>query len=52
MLKYHAITRLIERGVPVPLVQRFAGHADIATSMRYCGIAEDVYAEQIVSAFG
>jgi integrase len=51
-LRHTAITRLIERGVPVPLVQRFAGHADIATTMRYCSIADDVYAERIVSALG
>jgi integrase len=51
-LRHTAITRLIERGVPVPIVQRFAGHADIATTMRYCSIADDVYAEQIQKALG
>jgi hypothetical protein len=38
--------------VPVPIVQRFAGHADIATTMRYCSIADDVYAERIQKALG
>ena len=51
-LRHTAITRLIERGVPVPIVQRFAGHADIATTMRYCSIADDVYAERITKALG
>ncbi len=50
-LRHTAITRLIERGVPLPIVQRFAGHADIATTMRYCSIADDIYAERIRSAF-
>jgi integrase len=51
-LRHTALTQLIERGVPVPIVQRFAGHADIATTMRYCSIDDDVYAERIVRALG
>jgi hypothetical protein len=47
-----AITRLVERGVPVPIVQRFDRHADIATTMRCCSIAADVYADWVVSALG
>ncbi len=50
VLRHSCITRLIEQGVPVPVVQRFAGHADIATTMRYCSVAHDVYADQIRSA--
>lgn len=50
--RHSAITWLIQRGVPVPVVQRFAGHADIATTMRYCSIADDVYAEQVRQALG
>jgi integrase len=49
-LRHTTITRLIERGVPVPIVQRFAGHADIATTMRYCSIADDVIAAQVRGA--
>ncbi|HLT47609.1 MAG TPA: site-specific integrase [Rubricoccaceae bacterium] len=52
VLRHTAITRLIERGVPVPIVQRFAGHADVSTTMRFCSIADDVYADRIVSALG
>lgn len=50
VLRHSCITWLIERGVPVPVVQRFAGHADIATTMRYCSVASDVYADQIRAA--
>ena len=50
VLRHSCITWLIERGVPVAVVQRFAGHADIATTMRYCSVADDVYGEQIRSA--
>lgn len=50
VLRHSCITRLIEQGVPVPVVQRFAGHADVTTTMRYCSVASDVYADQIRSA--
>ena len=50
VLRHSCITRLIEQGVPVPVVQRFAGHADVTTTMRYCSVAHDVYADQIRSA--
>jgi integrase len=46
VLRHTAITRLIECGVPVPIVQRSAGHADIATTMRYCSIDDDGYADR------
>lgn len=52
VLRHSCITRLIEQGVPVPVVQQFAGHADIATTMRYCSVASDVYADQIRTALG
>ena len=50
VLRHSCITWLIERGVPVPVVQRFAGHADVSTTMRYCSVATDVYADQIRTA--
>lgn len=50
VLRHSCITRLIEQGVPVPVVQRFAGHADVTTTMRYCSVAHDVYADQIRAA--
>jgi hypothetical protein len=44
------MTRQIERRVPVPIVQRFVGHADIVTTMRCCSIADIVYAKQVRAA--
>ena len=52
VLRHSCVTRLIEQGVPVPVVQRFAGHADVMTTMRYCSVASDVYADQIRAALG
>lgn len=42
VLRHSCITWLIERGVPVPVVQRLAGHADVATTMLYCSVANEV----------
>jgi integrase len=39
-LRHTFCTRLILKGVPVPVVQRLAGHADIATTMRYVHAGE------------
>ena len=50
VLRHSCITRLIEQGVPVPVVQQFAGHADVTTTMPYCSAATDVYADQIRAA--
>ena len=50
VLRHSCITWLIERGVPVPVVQRFAGHADVATTMLYCSVADDVAGDRIRSA--
>lgn len=52
VLRHSCITWLVERGVPVPVVQRFAGHGDVATTMRYCSLADDVYAERVRAALG
>lgn len=51
-LRHTAISWLAERGVPLPVVQRFAGHADIAVTMRYVHVAPDVYADHIRAALG
>ncbi len=50
VLRHSCITWLIERGVPVAIVQQFAGHADIATTMKYVSVAGDVYADKIRQA--
>lgn len=51
-LRHTAITRLVERGVPVPVVQRVAGHGDISVTMRYVHVGADVYADEVRRAFG
>ncbi len=50
-LRHTAITRLVERGVPVPVVQRLAGHGDISVTMKYVHVGADVYADQVRRAF-
>jgi integrase len=50
VLRHSCIMRLIEQGISVPVVQRFAGHADVTTTMRYCSVATEVYADQIRAA--
>lgn len=39
VLRHTAITRLIEQGVPVPVVKDIAGHSDIRTTMGYVHLA-------------
>jgi integrase len=39
-LRHTFCTRLILKGVPAPVVQRLAGHADLATTMRYVHAGE------------
>ena len=34
-LRHTAITRMVEKGVPLPVVQELAGHTKIETTMRY-----------------
>ena len=36
----------------VPVDRGFGGRADIATTMRYCSVADDVYADRIVQMLG
>ena len=38
-------------GVPIPVLQRFAGHADIKTTMLYCHVSDKAFSDQIRSAF-
>jgi integrase len=39
--RHTTCSRLVQRGVPLPVVQRFMGHADISTTMRYAHLAPD-----------
>ena len=50
-LRHTAITRLVERGVPVPVVQRVAGHGSVDVTMRYVHVGADVYADEVRRAF-
>ncbi|MEX2399849.1 MAG: tyrosine-type recombinase/integrase [Rhodothermales bacterium] len=38
-LRHTFITWMVQRGVPVPVVQKLAGHADISTTMQYVHVA-------------
>jgi len=44
-LRHHAITRLAEKGVPVPTLKEFARHRDVNTTMRYVHATQDVVGE-------
>jgi integrase len=39
--RHTACSRLVQRGVPITVVQKFMGHADITTTMRYAHLAPD-----------
>lgn len=39
--RHTTCSRLVQRGVSLPVVQRFMGHADITTTMRYAHLAPD-----------
>ncbi len=46
-LRHSCITWLVERGVPLPVVQGFAGHGSIDVTMRYAHVAPDVYMAEV-----
>ena len=50
VLRHSCITWLVERGVPLPVVQRFAGHGSIDVTMRYAHVAPDLVAEKVRAA--
>ncbi|HIG73764.1 MAG TPA: hypothetical protein EYQ24_04060 [Bacteroidetes bacterium] len=52
VLRHSCITWLVERGVPLPVVQRFAGHGSIDVTMRYAHVAPDTQADILRSALG
>lgn len=52
VLRHSCLTWLAQKGVPVPVIQRFAGHADVTTTMLYVSVADDVYGDQIRTALG
>ena len=50
VLRHSCITWGVERGVPVPMVQRLAGHADLTTTMLYCSVRTEAFDGQIKAA--
>lgn len=46
-LRHTWITRLLEKGVPVHIVQRLAGHTKLSTTMRYVHLREEIIAREI-----
>lgn len=51
-LRHTYISWMIQEGVPVPVVQKLAGHADITTTMRYAHLAPDSLSMAVEKVFG
>lgn len=51
-LRHSFCTWLIQGGVPVPTVQKLAGHADIKTTMGYVHVAGQDLHDAVASVFG
>lgn len=52
-LRHTAITRMVEKGIPLPVVQDIAGHSKIETTMRYTHIMpkQKVEAIQVLDSY-
>ena len=46
-LRHTWITRMLERGVPVHIVQVLAGHSKISTTMKYVHVIEEIRAREL-----
>jgi integrase/recombinase XerD len=51
-LRHSYGTELAARGVPLPVIQRLMGHADVRTTMRYITVGESQLRDAVSSAFG
>ncbi|MFQ5570006.1 MAG: tyrosine-type recombinase/integrase [Rhodothermales bacterium] len=51
-LRHTYISWMIMQGVPVPVVQKLAGHADIKTTMGYAHLAPDSLRDAVQRVFG
>lgn len=49
-LRHTACSRLAQKGVPVEVIRRFAGHSTTAVTERYCHVGQDFYAAAILHA--
>lgn len=41
MLRHTCASRMVQKGVPLPMIQKWMGHRNIATTMRYAHLAPD-----------
>jgi integrase len=41
--RHTAITNLVQEGIPLPTVQRIAGHSDIRTTISYVHLTDEAY---------
>lgn len=51
-LRHTYVSWMIMAGVPVPVVQKLAGHADITTTMRYAHLAPNSLRDAVAKVFG
>lgn len=51
-LRHTYVSWLMQQGVPPPVVQRLAGHADISTTMRYAHLQPSDLSQAIERVFG
>ncbi len=51
-LRHTYISWMIMAGVPVPVVQKLAGHADIKTTMGYAHLSPESLRSAVASVFG
>lgn len=47
MLRHTCASRLVQRGVPLAVVQKWMGHKEIATTLRYAHLAPDNFNEAL-----
>ena len=52
-LRHTAITRMVEKGIPLPVVQDIAGHSKIETTMRYTHVIPEqkIQAIEVLSTY-
>lgn len=52
-LRHTAITRMVEKGIPLPVVQDIAGHSKIETTMRYTHVIPEqkIQAIEVLSSY-
>ena len=51
-LRHTACSWLAQRGVPVEVIRKFAGHSSVTVTEKYMHVGEDLYSDAITRAFG